>query len=116
MGMRDFWDGWEEEDFFSPEGDESLGGRLTRFIIDQVPESKLWILDIYTFAEQDDYLIFQLMGGVFDFDVTLTPQFIAEIRHFTIDEPGDYARATLGLLDEYLETHARPHAKTAVPA
>lgn len=110
----------EESDLDSPEGDETLGGRLTRFIIDQVPTSRFTILQDYSFAEQDDYLVYRLMGGVFDFNVTLTPQLMAEIRRFTIEEPGDYARATLNLLDEYIETHTQPHAKslpkTAVPA
>lgn len=106
------WEDWETDDFLSPKGDESLGGRLTRFIIDQVPESKLKMLGYYTFAEHDDYLIYQLMSSVFDFNVTLTPQLVAEIRQFTNEDPGDYARAALNLLDEYVEAHA----KAAVPA
>lgn len=96
----------EESDLENPEGDESLGGRLTRFIIAQAPESRFLVLQDYSFAENDDYLILRLMGGIFDFSVILTPQLVAEIRQFVADNPGDYARATLGLLDEYVAAHA----------
>ncbi|EEJ53683.1 hypothetical protein F4555_000361 [Mobiluncus mulieris] len=120
MAMQRNWDDWEESDFDSPWGDDSLGGRLTCFIINQVPESRFSVLFDYTYSEWDNILVFKLMGDIFDFKVMLTPQFIAEIRQFTTDEPGDYAQATLDLLDEYLETHAQPFAKsvpkTAVPA
>lgn len=105
----------EENDLESPEGDESLGGRLTRFIIDQAPESRFVVLQDYSFAENDDYLIYRLMGGVFDFNVTLTPQLVSEIRRFAEENPG-YARATLSLLDEYVSTRAQSLPKAAVPA
>lgn len=112
MDMQEYWKTWEEDDFFSPEGDETLGGRLTRFIIDQVPEFKFPVLFDYTYSEWDDILVYKLLGDVFDYNVTLTPQFIAEIRRFATEDPGRFAKATLNLLDEYVATRA----KTAVPA
>lgn len=104
MGMQGFWDDWEEGELFSPEGDETLGGRLTRFIIDQVPESKIPVLFDYTFSEWEENLIYFLMGDVFDYGVTLTPQLVAEIRQFGAEDPGSYAKAALKLLDEYVVT------------
>lgn len=102
----------EESDLENPEGDESLGGRLACFIINQAPGSRFTVLQDYSFSEWDEILIYKLMGDVFDCNVTLTPQFVAEIREFGESDPGSFAKATLKLLDEYVATRAR----AAVPA
>lgn len=106
------WSDWEDSDFDNPTGDETLGGRLAQFIIEQVPESRIPVLFRYSNAEWDDSLIYFLLGIVFDYEVTLTPQFLSEIREFAANYPGDYADATLNLLEEY----SRSHNRAAVPA
>lgn len=91
---------WDEADFDDPTGDETLVGRLACFIISRAPESKLPVLHDYTFAEWDEDLVYELMGRVFDFDVTLTPDFLNEIQEFAVHDQGIYSKTILNLLDK----------------
>lgn len=106
----DWWEkNWNEADFDDPTGDETLVGRLACFIIDQVPKSRLPVMHDYTFAEWDEDLVYELMGRIFDFDVTLTPDFLDEIRAFAVHDQGIYSKSILNLLDEYSKA-TRPAA------
>lgn len=106
------WEGWNESKFDDPAGDESLGGRLARFIINQAPESKFFVLDDYTYAEWDDSLVCSLMREVFSHDVTLTPALLGEIRDFATQNPSDDSDVTLRMLDEY--SKKRHHVAASV--
>lgn len=94
---------WEElgDEFFDPTGDESLGGRLARFTIEQKPESRVAVLHDYTFADWDDTQIYHLVCLVLDFNVTLTPELLDEIREFSMTDQCGYTEAILDKLTKY---------------
>lgn len=98
------WESWEDESF-DPTGDESLGGRLARFIIEQNPQSRLAVLHDYTFADWDDTQIYHLTCLASDFNVTLTLGFLDEIRKFAVSDQCGYSEAILNKLAEYDRLH-----------